>query len=128
LASDDRKINELGADGGMELAGETEVLGGKSAPVQLYSPQKSLSMCVLPWNLIEYYRLWKTLYSIGRKSTILLQSSQAPPVRPTDNGSVKVKALDWLEVEASGRGRGILILCLNGELHDLIMNVFYVLI
>jgi hypothetical protein len=36
----------------------------------------------------------------GRKSTILLGSSQASPTRPSDKGSVKVKTLEWLEAVA----------------------------
>ena len=36
----------------------------------------------------------------GRKGIILLEGSQASPVRPDDKSSVKVKALGWLEAVA----------------------------
>jgi hypothetical protein len=45
----------------------------------------------------------------GRKGIILLEGSQASPVRPTDKSSVKVKMLSRLEAVASDTGRGIFV-------------------
>jgi hypothetical protein len=41
-----------------------------------------------------------TLMWGGRKSIVLLESSQASPSRLSDKGSVKVKTLGWLEAVA----------------------------
>jgi hypothetical protein len=54
----------------------------------------------------------------GRKSIILLDGSQALPVRPSDKGSVNVKVLGWLEAVAWDRGN--LIFCINFELYNLV--------
>jgi hypothetical protein len=51
----------------------------------------------------ESKKSWKKrgiLYFVGRKGIVLLESSQASPARPSDKGSVEVKALGWLEVTA----------------------------
>jgi hypothetical protein len=40
-----------------------------------------------------------TLLRGGRKSIILLRNSKASPSRPSDEGSVEVKTLRWLEFE-----------------------------
>jgi hypothetical protein len=36
----------------------------------------------------------------GGESIVLLEGSQASPVRPSDNGAVEVKTLEWLEAAA----------------------------
>jgi hypothetical protein len=51
-----------------------------------------------------------TQYILGRwKTVILLESSQASPVRPSDKGCVKAKTLELSEIVAWDRGRGIFI-------------------
>jgi hypothetical protein len=39
----------------------------------------------------------RDVLSREEKSIVLLAGSQTSPVRPSDNGSVKVKTLGWLE-------------------------------
>jgi hypothetical protein len=48
--------------------------------------------------------LWR-----GRRSIILLGSSLASPSRPSDKNSVRAKTIEWSEVVAWDRGRGILL-------------------
>jgi hypothetical protein len=50
-----------------------------------------------------------TLFREERKSVVLLEGSQASPVRSSNKSKVKVKILEWLEAVASDRGHGIFI-------------------
>jgi hypothetical protein len=46
----------------------------------------------------------------GEKVHLFLQGSQALRPEPSDKRSVKMKTLEWIEMVASDRGSGILIL------------------
>jgi hypothetical protein len=45
----------------------------------------------------------------GTKGIILLEGSQASPVRPSDKGSMKVEKLEWLQPVVRDKCRGIMI-------------------
>jgi hypothetical protein len=53
-----------------------------------------------------------------QETASFLEGSQASLIRPYDKGSVKMKISGWLAV-AWDRGREILIIWINVELHNL---------
>jgi hypothetical protein len=53
-----------------------------------------------------------------KKSIVLSEGSQASPTSPSGKDSMKAKWLRWLKSLAWDRGRGIVILWINCEMHN----------
>jgi hypothetical protein len=62
-----------------------------------------------------------THFNLGgeRRSIVSSEGSQAPHVRPSNEGSVQLKILRWLQVTAWERGSGIFVFLISGELCNL---------